>query len=704
MLLRKSSRILLGLACLAAGLTPVPPVAAAVSHSTVFKPTTKYACVRIPAIVRSPGGKLLAFAEGRKNDCRDTGDIDIILSRSTDNGVTWEDEPRVVVAGDGQTRHNPVPVVHPSGRIVLLSSLNYRSAWVQASTDDGETWSDPVEITSSVKLADWRGIVTGPSHAIVLARGPHAGLRIVAGAHYATTAGDKGGALLYSDDAGITWRLGAHSHAAAPGLQVQELSVFERPDGSLYAFARNERGTSSAPTASAVSTDGGASFTGPFTAVNNLVVPVVQASTLEIRATDRGNSYNRILLAAPSDSTHRLDMMIRSTFDGGRTWQTVKQGKVIHAGHAAYSDLVAIEEDEFGVLHEGGDTGLYQWIRFSRFTEADLDVPADAAFLTGSQDSAALRTTEPGQRHVFAVSSAGEMTHWFQEESTWQVKRGTWASNVSGEVVAYLFGKQQHAFARGQDGSLQHRWWTPDVREVRSETWAPAGSLAGSPAGFPTAYAQHIFGRGTDGSLRHWWWDGAFKQQTWGAAGTVAGDPVAIRFGEQQHVFAAGAGGDLLHWWWQAGAPIRQESWGGSAAGAVTALIYKGQLDVFARNTSGRLAHWHRDPGSPVIQRHVWGNGAPLAGRPISFIYNQQRHVVARDTGNTLVHWWWDPESTSPHFATWAGDLHSDPMALVTSGQQHVFGAAADGQLTHWWWETGQGVRRENWGGDIHAG
>lgn len=702
MLLRKSLGVMLGLACFAAVLTPVPPVRAAMVHSTVFDARDGYACVRIPAIVRSNSGTLLAFAEGRKNDCGDTGDIDIILKRSFDDGVTWQ-EADVVVAGMGQTRHNPVPVVHPSGRIVLLSSLNYRTAWVQASTDDGETWSPPVEITSSVKPAGWQGLATGPSHAIVLARGPHAGQRIVAGAHYSTTGGLRGGALFYSDDAGVTWRLGAHSHAAAPGLQVQELSVFERPDGSLYAFARNEKGTSPAQTASAVSTDSGASFTAPFAANDNLVVPIVQASTLEMRSTDRGSSYNRVLLAAPSHPTDRLNMTIRSSFDGGRTWQSAAQGKVVHAGDGAYSDLVAIDGGRFGVLHEGGDSRLYEWINFSRFTEADLDVPDGAASLTRTQDSATLRTTDPGQRHVFAVSSAGAMAHWFQEESTWQVKRGTWASNVSGEVVAYLFGRQQHAFARGQDGSLQHRWWAPDVREVRSDTWAPAGSLAGSPTGFPTAHAQHIFGRGADGSLRHWWWDGAFKHQTWAAAGTVAGDPVALLFGEQQHVFATGTGGDLLHWWWQPGAPIRQESWGGSAAGAATALVYKGQLHVFARNSSGRLAHWHRNPGSPVIQRQVWSNGAPLAGRPISYVYNQQRHVFARDTGNALVHWWWDPESTGPHFATWAGGIHSDPMTLVTGGQQHVYGAAADGQLTHWWWESGHGVQRENWGGDLHA-
>ena len=46
-------------------------------------------CYRIPAIVKTTKGTLLAFAEARKNGCGDAGDIDLVVKRSEDGGKTW---------------------------------------------------------------------------------------------------------------------------------------------------------------------------------------------------------------------------------------------------------------------------------------------------------------------------------------------------------------------------------------------------------------------------------------------------------------------------------------------------------------------------------------------------------------------------------------------------------------------------------------
>src|SRR5687768_16601339 len=49
-----------------------------------------YAIYRIPGLVVTTKGTLLAYCEARKSDRGDWGAIDILLRRSTDGGKTWE--------------------------------------------------------------------------------------------------------------------------------------------------------------------------------------------------------------------------------------------------------------------------------------------------------------------------------------------------------------------------------------------------------------------------------------------------------------------------------------------------------------------------------------------------------------------------------------------------------------------------------------
>src|SRR5918997_3321381 len=95
----------------AARLAPASPAHAQPSTSlpefdqqVLFKASQDpgYACFRIPAIVRTTAGTLLAFAEGRVLNCGDAADIDIVLKRSTDGGRTWG-PLQVVNEGAGDT-------------------------------------------------------------------------------------------------------------------------------------------------------------------------------------------------------------------------------------------------------------------------------------------------------------------------------------------------------------------------------------------------------------------------------------------------------------------------------------------------------------------------------------------------------------------------------------------------------------------------
>jgi sialidase-1 len=194
----RKSRIWAGFLAILMTIAVAPAVAAAPSldQQVLFRPSLEqgYRCFRIPAVVRSARGSLLAFAEGRVNDCGDTGDIDLVLKRSTDGGKTWS-PLRVINEGNGDTHGNPVPIVdRRTGRIVLISTYNKgrtddkgcdipcpRFPHQQYSDDDGLTWSAAKDISAQTKLPGWDSwYASGPVHGIQLEHGRHAG-RLVFG-------------------------------------------------------------------------------------------------------------------------------------------------------------------------------------------------------------------------------------------------------------------------------------------------------------------------------------------------------------------------------------------------------------------------------------------------------------------------------------------------------------------------------------------
>src|SRR3954465_6392863 len=69
--------------------------------------TGGYAHYRIPGIVATPKGTLLAYCEARKSARGDWGTIDVFLRRSTDGGKTWEPARNIVTPPRGVAK-NPV--------------------------------------------------------------------------------------------------------------------------------------------------------------------------------------------------------------------------------------------------------------------------------------------------------------------------------------------------------------------------------------------------------------------------------------------------------------------------------------------------------------------------------------------------------------------------------------------------------------------
>jgi sialidase-1 len=420
-------------AALAASTAAIVGVTAAASptngiHQTVvFESGTEgYDTFRIPAITRATDGTLLAFAEGRVEGGGDTGDIDLVLRRSTDNGRTWG---QLQVVGDNGPNvfGNPAPVIDPAtGDVVLLTTHNAghvteaqimrgevtpeesRRVFVQRSADHGQTWSEAIDITADTKDPDWRWYATGPVHGIALEHGPHAG-RLVIPANHSTSpdpgSGDTGqepyyygGHVLYSDDGGHSWQIGGIDTPLDGVVNPNETTAVELADGTIYFNTRDHRGTSPTNRAATTSRDGGASFDRPYEPVSDLVAPIVQGAVFKLsRAADR---HERLVFSAPGHPSTRHDLTLRSSFDDGASWA---ESLVVHHGPAAYSDLVETSDRFLGVLYENGDQGTYERITFARIPAALLDLddpPEPPPWITPDHSGHANHGLVHGPRHI----------------------------------------------------------------------------------------------------------------------------------------------------------------------------------------------------------------------------------------------------------------------------------------------------------------
>jgi sialidase-1 len=347
---------------------------------TVFKAGQDgYHTYRIPTIVRANNRDLLAFAEGRKKATSDHGDIDIVLKRSSDGGKSWGTMQLVQDEPDAPSAKvwigNPTPIVdqtdpvHP-GRIWLVFTRSNERMFVTFSDDNGKTWAERRDIIATAGKPTWGWYAAGPVHGIQLERGPHAG-RLVGPCDHRMRGVDSWGAhLIYSDDHGTSWKLGAaDTHLVADAVHPNECVAVELVDGRVYVNARDQNGSDPASRLVAYSSDGGKTFDAPFAAEPNITSPVVQNSCIRLGAKDRGDSRNALIYCGAGDAKQRRDLTVLVSFDEGKTWG---RKTVIHSGPAAYCDLVRLGHERVGVLFEAGRK-LYDEIDFASFEVDELD-------------------------------------------------------------------------------------------------------------------------------------------------------------------------------------------------------------------------------------------------------------------------------------------------------------------------------------------
>ena len=310
-------------------------------ESTVFaNGEGNYKCFRIPAIIKAKNGDLLAFAEARRENCGDYGDVEIVLKRSTDNGKTWSNMTVVADFGDKQAG-NPAPVLDltdrrfSDGRIFLFYNTGIttennvrkgqavREIWYKTSTDGGKTWSDATNITQFVSkpkhpavnpnynfTEDWRSYANTPGHALQIQKGKYRGRIFVAANHSVgelkNDSKDYVAHGFYTDDHGKTWQLSPD----VPYAGSNESIAIETADGGILMNSRNESRDAKFRIMS-YSKDAGKTWSKTWVE-QQLPDPICQASMI-VYQPKKGQQI--ILFSNPNSQSKREKLTIKISFE-----------------------------------------------------------------------------------------------------------------------------------------------------------------------------------------------------------------------------------------------------------------------------------------------------------------------------------------------------------------------------------------------------
>lgn len=299
-------------------------------------------CYRIPALITANNGDLLVAIDERIPSCGDlkwSEDINIVLRKSTDNGVSWLPIERIIDFPLGKSASDPSFILDKiTGAIFMFYNYmdlkNEKDVYylhVVKSTDNGKTWSQPEDITSQITKPEWHGdfkfITSGRGIQTSTGKLLHCMVNLDNGMH-----------LFGSDDHGKTWKL-----YDVPIKPANESKIVELNDGRWMINSRvNGQGLRYVH----FSDDEGKTWESH--AEETLIDPSCNASIIQydFKKKKKGTP---LIFANANSKDKRENMTVRISFDNGTTWS---KGKTIYTGGSAYSTLTVLKNGDIGLCFE----------------------------------------------------------------------------------------------------------------------------------------------------------------------------------------------------------------------------------------------------------------------------------------------------------------------------------------------------------------
>lgn len=326
------------------------------------------AAYRIPGLVASKKGTLLGVYDVRYNSSVDLQEyVDVGLSRSTDKGQTWEKMRLPLAFGEygGMPKAqngvgDPAILVDDvTGTIWIVAAWTHGMgngrAWVNSmdgngkestaqlvlakSTDDGKTWSEPINITGQVKDPSWNFLLQGPGMGITMTDGT-----LVFPIQYIDSARMPHAGIMYSKDRGETWAI--HEPARSNTTEAQ---VAEVEPGVLMLNMRDNRGGSRAVS---VTEDLGKTWKEHPSSRSVLQEPVCMASLIAVKAGENILGKDILLFSNPNSTKNRNMITIKASLDGGLTFLEEHQVLLDEDFGWGYSCLTMVDEETVGILYE----------------------------------------------------------------------------------------------------------------------------------------------------------------------------------------------------------------------------------------------------------------------------------------------------------------------------------------------------------------